>query len=318
MTARNIASATYGLTFDVDADGENGIYPENYDPVQPRGKSHFSVKASLPGAFNAYNLMAAITAVSSVTGKSFEELAALIPNLTPIKGRMTVIDEGQPFELIVDYAHTPSSFETIFPPLRKRCNGRIFALFGSGGERDLTKRPLQGQIAAKFCDVVVLADEDPRGEDPVELLKMIAEGALKEGKVMGENELFDHLLPLLKSPSSYGMTDIFPNKLLLSLRNERVLIPLLKNLNDYWLGELAENYSVDLHLFCLTEQNIQAIYEIVIEVIPDASDPSALWVTLTTVVLFSGFASMTWRVTPASTLSAASEVPSLTAVKANA
>ena len=195
MTARNIASATYGLNFDVDADGENALYPENYDPVQPRQHSHFDVKASLPGAFNAYNLMAAITAVSSVTGRSFEELAALIPQLTPIKGRMTVIDEGQPFELIVDYAHTPSSFETIFPPLRKRCNGRIFALFGSGGERDLTKRPLQGQIAARFCDTVILADEDPRGEDPVELLKMIAEGALKEGKVMGENLFIIHDRP---------------------------------------------------------------------------------------------------------------------------
>ena len=195
MTARNIASATYGLSFDVDADGENALYPENYDPVQPRPHSHFDVKASLPGAFNAYNLMAAITAVSSVTGRSFEELAALIPQLTPIKGRMTVIDEGQPFELIVDYAHTPSSFETIFPPLRKRCNGRIFALFGSGGERDLTKRPLQGQIAARFCDTIVLADEDPRGEDPVELLKMIAEGALKEGKVMGENLFIIHDRP---------------------------------------------------------------------------------------------------------------------------
>ena len=195
MTARNIASATYGLTFDVDADGENALYPEGYDPVQPRQHSHFSVKASLPGAFNAYNLMAAITAVSSVTGRSFEELAALIPQLTPIKGRMTVIDEGQPFELIVDYAHTPSSFETIFPPLRKRCNGRIFAVFGSGGERDLTKRPLQGQIAARFCDTVVLADEDPRGEDPVKLLKMIAEGALKEGKVLGENLFIIHDRP---------------------------------------------------------------------------------------------------------------------------
>ncbi len=195
MTARNIASATYGLTFDIDADGETGIYPENYDPVQPRPRTHFSVKAALPGAFNAYNLMAAITAVSSVTGLTFEEVAAKVPELTPIKGRMTVIDEGQPFELIVDYAHTPSSFETIFPPLRKRCNGRIFALFGSGGERDLTKRPLQGQIAAKFCDVVVLADEDPRGEDPVELLKMIAEGAIKEGKVMGENLFIIHDRP---------------------------------------------------------------------------------------------------------------------------
>ncbi len=195
MTARNIASATYGLNFDVDADGENALYPENYDPVQPRPHSHFDVKASLPGAFNAYNLMAAITAVSSVTGRSFEELAALIPQLTPIKGRMTVIDEGQPFELIVDYAHTPSSFETIFPPLRKRCSGRIFALFGSGGERDLTKRPLQGQIAARFCDTIVLADEDPRGEDPVELLKMIADGAIKEGKVMGENLFIIHDRP---------------------------------------------------------------------------------------------------------------------------
>ena len=195
MTARNIASATYGLTFDVDADGETAVYPENYDPVQPRSKSHFSVKASLPGAFNAYNLMAAITAVSSVTGLTFEEVAARVSQLTPIKGRMTVIDEGQPFELIVDYAHTPSSFETIFPPLRKRCNGRIFALFGSGGERDLTKRPLQGQIAARFCDVVVLADEDPRGEDPVELLKMIAEGAIKEGKVMNENLFIIHDRP---------------------------------------------------------------------------------------------------------------------------
>ncbi len=195
MTARNIASATYGLTFDVDADGDSALYGDNYDPVQPRSRSHFSVKASLPGAFNAYNLMAAITAVSSVTGRSFEELSKLIPQLTPIKGRMTVIDEGQPFELIVDYAHTPSSFETIFPPLRKRCNGRIFALFGSGGERDLIKRPLQGQIAARFCDVVILADEDPRGEDPVELLKMIAEGALKEGKVMGENLFIIHDRP---------------------------------------------------------------------------------------------------------------------------
>lgn len=195
MTARNIASATYGLTFDVDADGENALYPDNYDPVQPRPHTHFSIKASLPGAFNAYNLMAAITAVSSVTGKGFEELAALIPQLTPIKGRMTVIDQGQPFELIVDYAHTPSSFETIFPPLRKRCNGRIFALFGSGGERDLTKRPLQGQIAGRFCDTIVLADEDPRGEDPVELLKMIAVGAEKEGKVMGENLFIIHDRP---------------------------------------------------------------------------------------------------------------------------
>lgn len=148
---------------------------------------HTKISSSLPGAFNSYNIMATILAVKPYVTQTYEELAALIPNLKPIKGRMTEVKEGQPFEVIVDYAHTPSSFETIFPPIRQRCQGRMFALFGSGGERDLTKRPLQGQIAAKYCDFVILTDEDPRGEDSVELLKMIAEGAEKAGKVLNQN-----------------------------------------------------------------------------------------------------------------------------------
>ena len=192
MTATNIVSDTYGISFDVDADGKDGIYAENYNSATPREHVKFSVKASIPGAFNAYNLMASITAVSSVTELSFEDVASRVSTLTPIKGRMTVINEGQPFEVIIDYAHTPSSFETIFPPLRKRCSGKIFSVFGSGGERDVTKRPLQGQIAAKYCDVVVLADEDPRGEDPVELLKQIAAGAEKEGKIMDKDLFIIH------------------------------------------------------------------------------------------------------------------------------
>lgn len=187
MKAENIASARFGLDFTIIADGENALYPENFDPVMPRERKRISVQAKTPGAFNAYNIMAALTAVSSVTGKNFQEIAQHIPEIKPIKGRMTLIEKGQPFELIVDYAHTPSSFETIFPPLRKRCSGRIFALFGSGGERDVTKRPLQGEIAARFCDFVILADEDPRGEDPVELLKGIAVGAEKAGMKMNEN-----------------------------------------------------------------------------------------------------------------------------------
>ena len=79
------------------------------------------ISAKLPGAFNAYNLMAAMLAVSNTAGIQFEELAQKTAELLPVTGRMTVIDQGQPFEVIVDYAHTPSSFETIFPPVRKRC-----------------------------------------------------------------------------------------------------------------------------------------------------------------------------------------------------
>lgn len=181
LAAKNIASARYGLTFDMS---EPGAVDEKSKPI-PRKVFH--VKSHLPGAFNTYNLMASIETVSRLTGTPIEEVASQVENLVPVKGRMTVIDEGQPFELIVDYAHTPSSFETIFPPLRRRCSGKMICLFGSGGERDLKKRPLQGEIAAKFCDIVILADEDPRGEAPVELLKMIAAGAEKAGKVLGKD-----------------------------------------------------------------------------------------------------------------------------------
>lgn len=183
MRAHDIAAKSDGISFCVTADGKNALCK----PKESDARTQFAVQADLPGAFNAYNLMASIIAVSSVTGLDFAEVAAHTSELVPVKGRMTVIDEGQDFEVIVDYAHTPSSFQTIFPPLRERCTGRMLALFGSGGERDLTKRPLQGQIAARFCDALVLADEDPRGENPEELLRMIAEGAEKEGKILGKD-----------------------------------------------------------------------------------------------------------------------------------
>ena len=182
LSARNIASARYGLTFSIHRF-------ETHDNLKNENRV-IHIKAHLPGAFNAYNIMAALLAVRGSTGKSLEELSALVEKLEPVKGRMTVIDKGQPFEVLVDYAHTPSSFETIFPPLRKRCTGKIICLFGSGGERDVKKRPLQGEIAAKFCDEIILTDEDPRGEDSMALLEMIAAGARKSGKVDNENLFF--------------------------------------------------------------------------------------------------------------------------------
>lgn len=161
------------------------------------------LSANLPGAFNAYNIMASIIAVSKLTNLSYEEVASKVKAVAPIKGRMTVIEQNQPFEVIIDYAHTPSSFETIFPPIRKRCKGKMIALFGSGGERDLTKRPLQGKIAASYCDTVILTDEDPRGEDSVELLKMIATGSEEQGKKLNE-DLF--IIPDRKKAIRYAFS----------------------------------------------------------------------------------------------------------------
>ena len=169
------------------------------------------IRIDLPGTFNVYNATAAMLAVSGILGVPVASLKDAAAKLLPVKGRMTVVDCGQPFEVIVDYAHTPSSFMTIFPPLRERLEreaaervarggsagaaqtcvaetgvssktgavskrGRLIALFGSGGERDTKKRPEQGRIASEYCDIVILADEDPRGEDPMALLEDIAAG----------------------------------------------------------------------------------------------------------------------------------------------
>ncbi|MDR0599771.1 MAG: UDP-N-acetylmuramyl-tripeptide synthetase [Treponema sp.] len=143
------------------------------------------VEDRLPGAFNAGNVLAALLTVSGLLERPVEELIPLVPSLKPVKGRMTAVRRGQPFEVLVDYAHTPSSFRTIFPPLRSRLDktgGRIISLFGSAGERDTQKRPEQGAVAAAYSEIVILTDEDPRGEDPMALLEEIAAGCEAPGE----------------------------------------------------------------------------------------------------------------------------------------
>lgn len=177
FSADRVAAKSDGIAFTANVPPSDTIRATAPDPV--------AVTAPLPGAFNVYNVLASLITVSTITGIPFARVAEKCPQLQPVKGRMTVIDKGQPFEVIVDYAHTPSSFETIFPPLRKRARNRIIVLFGSGGERDTKKRPEQGRIAARWCDVVILADEDPRAEDPAALLEMIAAGCRSAGKTEG-------------------------------------------------------------------------------------------------------------------------------------
>jgi UDP-N-acetylmuramoyl-L-alanyl-D-glutamate--2,6-diaminopimelate ligase len=158
----------------VDASGESFTMVEG-----PRGASPVTshrARIELPGAFNVGNALAALLAVSGIASVAIGDLVPLLPRLRPVRGRMTAIDRGQSFEVIIDYAHTPSSFQTVFPPLRARVKGRMICVFGSAGERDVEKRPRQGRIAADYFDVVILADEDPRGEDPILLLEEIAIG----------------------------------------------------------------------------------------------------------------------------------------------
>ncbi|MDR1106844.1 MAG: UDP-N-acetylmuramoyl-L-alanyl-D-glutamate--2,6-diaminopimelate ligase [Treponema sp.] len=146
------------------------------------------IRDQLPGAFNAGNVLAALLAVSRLLSIPVREIIPLAARLKPVRGRMTAVSRGQPFEVLVDYAHTPSSFTAVFPPFRERLDktgGRIISLFGSAGERDTKKRSEQGRIASDYSDIIILADEDPRGEVPMDILEEIAAGV--HGHARGED-----------------------------------------------------------------------------------------------------------------------------------
>ena len=164
---------------------ESSAWGNWYVVYLPALNERIQIRDRLPGAFNPGNVLAALLAVSGLSGLPVRKIAPYVKWLKPVRGRMTTIIKGQPFEVVIDYAHTPSSFEAVFPPLRERLDktgGRIISLFGSAGERDTQKRPQQGKIAAEYSDIIVLADEDPRGENPASILEEIAAG------VEGETE----------------------------------------------------------------------------------------------------------------------------------
>jgi UDP-N-acetylmuramoyl-L-alanyl-D-glutamate--2,6-diaminopimelate ligase len=141
------------------------------------GPAEIEARLALPGRHNVENLMAALLAVSGLTGAPVADLVALAPRLTAPAGRLRRIETDRPFEVFVDFAHTPGAFQKVLGFIRSRTRGRLIVVFGSAGERDVEKRPAQGRVASELADVVILADEDPRGEEPMEILRQIAGGA---------------------------------------------------------------------------------------------------------------------------------------------
>src|SRR2546421_30620 len=105
---------------------------------------------------------------------------------------MTHVDEGQDFTVIVDYAHTPESFEKVFKEVRPLAKGRLIAVFGSAGRRDEAKRAMQGRVAGRDTDVVIATEEDDRDVDGQEILEQIASGAEQSGKRRGRDLFLVH------------------------------------------------------------------------------------------------------------------------------
>lgn len=137
------------------------------------------VRLRLSGHFNAYNALA-VVALGHVMNLDAEAVRNGLEGLAGVPGRMERVDLGQPFTVIVDYAHSPASLGLVLDelgPIATARGGGLIAVFGSAGERDHNKRPMMGRIAAERCRIVVVTDEDPRGEDRLQILAEIAGGA---------------------------------------------------------------------------------------------------------------------------------------------
>jgi UDP-N-acetylmuramoyl-L-alanyl-D-glutamate--2,6-diaminopimelate ligase len=155
------------------------------------GNEEFDIHCNLPGSFNVYNSLAAV-AVGRAVGLNRKQIERGIAALEGVEGRMTRINEGQKFSVIVDYAHTPDSFEKLFKDLRPVIKGKMIVLFGSAGHRDEAKRAVQGELAGRYADEVIITEEDDRDVDGLKIMDEIANGAEKAGKLRDKDLFLVH------------------------------------------------------------------------------------------------------------------------------
>ncbi len=176
---------TYGI--DAHADVQGTVLSADASGsrvrVEARGET---VEIALPlvGRFNVHNALAAVAA-GLAAGVPLAKARDALQRAKSVRGRMERVDCGQPFNVIVDYAHTPESLDKVLGLLRPLTKGRLIAVFGSAGERDRAKRPRLAEVAAKHADFFVITQEDPRLEDPAGILADIEAGATGAGKARG-------------------------------------------------------------------------------------------------------------------------------------
>jgi UDP-N-acetylmuramoyl-L-alanyl-D-glutamate--2,6-diaminopimelate ligase len=150
------------------------------------GKDSYNIRINIPGDFNVSNSLAAV-AVGREIGLTKKQIEKGIAALEGVEGRMTVINEGQKFKVLVDFAGTPDAFTKFFNSIRPSTKGKLIIVFGSPGRRDEAKRPVQGEIAGENADELIVTEEDNRDIDGDEIMNQIAAGALKAGMKKDKN-----------------------------------------------------------------------------------------------------------------------------------
>lgn len=136
------------------------------------------VKSNLVGKFNVYNLAAAV-AIAYGVGVPMPAISSGANQHTDVPGRLEPIDEGQPFSVLVDYAHTPDALKQVLEAVKAMTKSRVILVFGAAGDRDVDKRPAMGKIAGQLADRIILTDEEPYSEDPEKIRADILKGITK-------------------------------------------------------------------------------------------------------------------------------------------
>ena len=161
------------LTFGFADDAE--IRPDGLEHGRLRAGS-IELETRLRGRFNVENVLAAVS-VALLLDVEDEAIAEGIARVEGVPGRFETIDEGQPFTVVVDYSHKPGALENVLRTARDLATGRVLCVFGCGGDRDRTKRPLMGRIAADLADVAIVTSDNPRSEDPDAIIDEVVAGA---------------------------------------------------------------------------------------------------------------------------------------------
>jgi UDP-N-acetylmuramoyl-L-alanyl-D-glutamate--2,6-diaminopimelate ligase len=165
----------------------------------------------MPGRFNVANALGALAAAHAL-GVDLDVLVAALERGVRVPGRFEPVEEGQEFAVLVDYAHTPDSLENVLRAARELVesggtlerageDGRVLCVFGAGGDRDRGKRPLMGEIAARLSDVAIVTSDNPRSEDPEQIIKEILDGVALNGGEVGAS-------PGARSPARAGTADV--------------------------------------------------------------------------------------------------------------
>jgi UDP-N-acetylmuramoyl-L-alanyl-D-glutamate--2,6-diaminopimelate ligase len=176
--------------------------------VEVAGRT-YRARTRLPGLFNVYNCLGAL-AILHGRGIPLPEALPHLPSFAGVPGRMRRVDLGQPFLVVVDYAHTAASLEKVLTTLRPLVTARLLVVFGSAGDRDREKRPVMGAVAARLADFSVITDEDPRSERSDDILEAIARGAMAEGAREGTDflRISDRKQAILTAISMAGPGDV--------------------------------------------------------------------------------------------------------------